>query len=545
MTVTLRPHQEKAADAVDAARRRGVRRALVDMCVGAGKSLFYAEMGRRELELGGRGLAVAPKRELVQQNGGAGTAMGLRVGINSAALNERTWRAPFISASINSVYQHGASFGPISLLCEDEAHLAPHSEAGMLHALRRGLNYPFTVGGTGTPFRLMGGSLVTGEGAPYDEIVYRYSIVDGIRDGYLVEPLSARVDDQVDVTRLRLDKTGDYSGASQDAQMIAMMDNHIAQMLHYGHDRKCWLVFEASAKAARLMYERMNEWGIPTGLVLGDRTKAEALNRHNTVEALRAGRLRAVVNVNCLTTGTDVQQIDMVVLRRKTMSLSLFIQMVGRLLRTIGGNIEESIRQGKANGLLLDFGANVETHGALDFIRPKDTVAKLVSCESCGKRNGAAARNCWSCDEPMTKLCPACLEHVVKGTLDCPHCEHDFRLVAEGETLERKPAALLETPSGAALIAAFKPRSALDGGWVPIRKAFSDGQVLTETGEMHALPELLQQHAADTRWIRCEDGAVVAILVPNGANRTSVKQYGLDGRMMVIPMPQVRQEAAA
>lgn len=540
----FRRHQPEAVDAAEQAFRSGANRVLWDMCVGAGKSITYAEMARREIARGGRAIIVAPSRELVEQNAAACRQLGLQVGINAAAIDERTWRAPVISASINSVYAHAASFGPISLLMEDEAHLVPHSEAGMLRAFRRGLGNPRTVGGTGTPFRLMGGSLIEGEGAPYERIVYRYSIIDGIRDGYLVAPFSASVDDKMDVSKLRIAQ-GEYTEKSQDAQMIAMADNHIAQMLHYGAKRRSWLVFEASRKAAIAMHARMNEWGIPTGLVLGDKTKADALNRRNTVEALRAGRIRAVVNVECLTTGFDVQEIDMLVCRRRTKSLSLWIQIVGRLLRTVGGNIEASILAGKADGLLLDFAGNVDEFGPLDFIRPKDTVARLVSCESCGKRNGAAARNCWSCDDPMTKLCPACLEHVVKGTLDCPHCEHDFRLVAEGETLERKPAALLETPSGAALIAAFKPRSALDGGWVPIRKAFSDGQVLTETGELHALPELLQQHAADTRWIRCEADAVVAILVPNGAARSSVKQYGLDGRMMVVPMPQVRQEAAA
>jgi hypothetical protein len=28
--------------------------------------------------------------------------------------------------------------------------------------------------------------------------------------------------------------------------MLALMDNHIAQMIHHGADRRAWLVFEAS-----------------------------------------------------------------------------------------------------------------------------------------------------------------------------------------------------------------------------------------------------------------------------------------------------------
>lgn len=541
MTITLRPNQIEAADAVEEAFRQGIRRPLVDSCVGSGKSLTMAELARRCVDRGGRAIIAAHTRELVEQNAAACRALGLKTGINAAALGERTWRAPVISAAIQSIHNFGQSFGPIDMLIPDECHLLPHSEAGMYRKLHRALGEPLMPGFSGTTFRLMGGSLVEGEGAPFDKVVYRYSILDGIRDGYLVPAFSVSADDKIDATKLKT-KQGEFTGDSQDAQMLALMDNHVAQMIHHGAKRRSWLVFEASTKAAKAMTERLVQWGVPTGLVLGETPAAE---RAATIAAYRAGRLRCLVNVAALTTGFDVQEVDMLVMRRRTKSLGLYIQMTGRLLRTIGGHIDKSTLAGKADGIVLDFAGNIDQHGPLDFIRPKDTVARLVSCEACGKRNGAAARSCWSCDEPMTKLCPACLVDVVKGTLDCPHCEHDFRLVAEGETLERKPAALLDTPSGAALIAAFKPRSALDGGWVPIRKAFSDGQVLTESGELHALPALLQQHAADTRWIRSEGGEVIAILVPNGANRTSVKQYGQDGKMMVVPMPQVKQGEAA
>jgi superfamily II DNA or RNA helicase len=63
------------------------------------------------------------------------------------------------------------------------------------------------------------------------------------------------------------------------------------------------------------------------------------------------------------------------------MSLGLYIQMTGRLLRTIGGNIEASIRAGKADGIVLDFAGNIDQHGPLDFIRPKDTSNRAGQCE--------------------------------------------------------------------------------------------------------------------------------------------------------------------
>lgn len=541
--ITLRPHQIAAADAVEDAFRFGITRPLMDACVGSGKSLIYGELARRAIMRGERVLICAHTRELVKQNASACRALGLQTGINAAALDERTWRAPVISAAVQSIFRNASSFGPISLLCIDESHLIPHAEGGMYRELHRALGYPRMVGGSGTPFRLQGGSLVQGEGAPFEKIVYRYGIMDGIRDGYLVAPYSVRTDDRLDPAKLKT-RQGEYTGESQDAQMFAMMDNHIAQMLHHGRDRKAWLVFEASDKAVRAMAQRMNEWGIPTGFVLSTKSRAESIRRDQAIHDLASGKLRALVSMNALTTGYDEQRIDMLVCRRRTKSLSLWIQIVGRLLRTIGGNIDASMAAGKADGLLLDFADNTAEFGPLDWIRPKDTAARLASCDECGKRNQAAAMHCWACDAPMTKLCPACLVAVVKGTLDCPHCDHDMRAGERGPTAGPK---LLDTPSGAALISAFRPRSALDGGWVPIRKAWSQGDVtsvVTEQGDAFVLPAPLVAHAVDARWIRVADGELVGLLVPNGANRTSVRQYSRGGELLIVPMPSARQDAA-
>jgi DNA repair protein RadD len=528
--LTLRPNQIEAADAVESAWRGGIARPLVDSCVGSGKSLTMAELARRAVTRGERVIIAAHTRELVEQNAGACRALGLQTGINAAALGERTWRAPVISAAIQSIHRSAHSFGPIGVFLGDEAHLWPHSEQGMYRGLIRDLNPGRIAGLSGTVFRLQGGSLVEGEAAPFDAVVYRYSILDGIRDGYLVPAFSVAADDKIDATRLK-SKGGEFTGDSQDAQMLGLMDNHIAQMVHHGAARRAWLVFEASTKAAKAMTARMNEWGVPTGLVLGETPAGE---RAGTIAAYRAGRLRCLVNVAALTTGFDVQEVDMLVMRRRTKSLGLYIQMTGRLLRTIGGHIDASTRAGKADGIVLDFAGNIDAHGPLDFIRPKDTAIRLVSCEDCGKRNAPAAMRCWACDAPMTKLCPLCLGSVQKGVQDCPHCNYDMR-VERAEPVD--PATkLLQTPSGAALIAAYKTGAERLGGWLPVRRAWErDGVVILAVGERQV--ETVRAWGA-ARWARLgEDGAIDAVLVPNGQSRTTALQITRDGVQLPVPMP--------
>jgi superfamily II DNA or RNA helicase len=162
-------------------------------------------------------------------------------------------------------------------------------------------------------------------------------------------------------------------------------------MQHYGADRRAWLVFEASDKAAQAMAQRMNEWGIPTGVVLGETQGARAAtrrSRHSAPAACVHWSTRTA-----LTTGFDVQQVDMLVMRRATKSLGLYLQMTGRLLRTIDGNITaSSIAAGQVGrpgaGLRRKYGQ----HGPLDFIRPRATASKLVKCANRAAPNNPSAR---------------------------------------------------------------------------------------------------------------------------------------------------------
>ncbi len=540
MTFEFRRHQLEAADAVENAFRAGIDRPLVNMCVGSGKSLTMAELARRNWQRGERTITLVHRPELAVQDKKANDTIGVPCGLNVAKFGERTWRGPNICAMINSVYTSPHAFGIVQNIFVDECHMIPHSEAGMYRAFLRAFPSARIVGFSGTTFRLQGGSLIEGEGALFRKEVYCYSILDGIRDGYLVPAFSADADDKIDVSKLR--KTaGEYTAASQDAQMIALMDSHIMQMRVGGADRKAWLIFEASQKAAIAMAERLNAWGIPAAVII-DKTK----NREAILQAFDRGQLRALVNVETLTTGYDSQRIDLVCFRRRTMSLGLYIQMCGRGLRTIGGNIDASIRAGKSDCVYYDFAGLVDQHGPLDFIRPKEIKSKLVSCESCGKRNAGAAMKCWACNEPMTKNCPACLQPIQKGLLDCPLCEHDMRVGAvDGDG--PKPAKLLERPSGAALIASYKTGAAREGGWLPVRRVWEQDAVVTVATDAAQLvvDGMLQGYVDKARWVRvAASGEVDAVLIPNGSSRTSVLQVtvGAGGVVQLpVPMPQISE----
>jgi hypothetical protein len=107
---------------------------------------------------------------------------------------------------------------------------------------------------------------------------------------------------------------------------------------------------------------------------------------------------------------------------------------------------------------------------------------------------------------------------------------------------------LLETPSGAALISTFAKNVDRDGGWIAVRKVYrlTDGRMTVDTDskEWVELPETLKPFGDKAKWIRLSGTEAEALLLPNGASRTSALQVDATGAALVVPMPPLLQVAA-
>jgi DNA repair protein RadD len=120
-----------------------------------------------------------------------------------------------------------------------------------------------------------------------------------------------------------------------------------------------------------------------------------------------------VVNNNCLTTGVDYAEIDLIVVLRPTTSPGLWIQILGRGTRpffakgydltTIEGRFEAMRDGGKENCLVLDFAGNTARLGPInDPVIPKvkgskGGTAPVKICELCNTYNHASVRVCDCC----------------------------------------------------------------------------------------------------------------------------------------------------
>jgi DNA repair protein RadD len=108
--------------------------------------------------------------------------------------------------------------------------------------------------------------------------------------------------------------------------------------------------------------------------------------RDRAAADFKAGRLKAICNVNVYTEGFNAKQVDCIVLLRPTLSKGLYVQMVGRGLR---------VHPNKTDCLVLDYANCISTHGPIDCI-DEGSIA-LYTCKRCANVFSRQVRTCPHC----------------------------------------------------------------------------------------------------------------------------------------------------
>ena len=125
--IKLRPYQEQAASAVDAARARGLRSGLIVLATGGGKTTIFSHLIGQEAKRGGRSLILAHRDELVEQAADRISSMtDVRVDIEGGD-RKAIGTAEAVVASVQTIGRAGSSrLGWLrpTLIVTDECHHA-------------------------------------------------------------------------------------------------------------------------------------------------------------------------------------------------------------------------------------------------------------------------------------------------------------------------------------------------------------------------------------------------------------------------------------
>jgi DNA repair protein RadD len=424
----LRPYQADALKALDDYWTAGGGHPLVAMATATGKSVLIAKLiadiAAHFPDL--RALVLVHVRELLTQNLDHLLRVwpGVPYGINSAGLKQRDWQAPIVLANIQSVWRSPQRLGRRDLVIIDEAHLVPHEGDGMYRTLidsLRELEPTMRVCGlSATPYRLDTGRLDQGDGKIFDDVVFDYGIAEGIRDGWLAPLSSKATTTSIDVSGVAV-RGGEFvPGALEDAADDATVVNAaVEEIIQRGENRRSWLLFCCGVHHAWHVGEALRERGIAAATVTATTPADE---RDRIIADFRSGAIRALTNVNVLTTGFNVPAVDLIAMLRPTLSTGLYVQMIGRGTRKADG---------KYDCLVLDFAGNVMRHGPVD------------------RAEGAAGngRAGVKVDTITAKRCPECGELNVLRATECTCCGHEFP--------QEQP----------------KPKHAATADWIPIMGA--------------------------------------------------------------------------
>ena len=328
----LRDYQRACLTAIFERYKAGVRRQLVCLPTGTGKTVVFASFPEF-FRMKNRMLVLAHREELLEQAAAKlrAASPGLEVGIEQGD-NYASPTANVVLASVATIGRTGSQRlerldpSQFNLIVVDEAHHA------IADSWQRVLDHfgvfapdskKLLVGFTATPKRMSGDGLET----VFQEIVFERDIKTMIALGYLSPIAAYRVETTVDLTRVRT-KLGDFAvkqlaeavnTEGRNGLVVKVYEEHLASAKT--------VVFCVDVAHARNVAQAFRDAGISAAAIDGE-MPSDA--RKAALRDFSEGRIRVLTNCMVLTEGYDEPSIEGIILARPTKSTPLYTQMIGR-----------------------------------------------------------------------------------------------------------------------------------------------------------------------------------------------------------------------
>lgn len=344
----LRPYQEEAIDEVNAARERGVKRMLISLPTGAGKTVIFSRLAAQaERQV----LILAHREELLTQAKDKLERTLESMGIEgSVEIEQGDKRAsPDAKVAVCSIRSlHPERLGKmmkgrdLELIIYDECHHAAATDNKRV--LEQIGCFEHDWNGT-----LLGFTATTrrgdGQGLDdvFEEIIYSRTIGQMIADQYLTPLKGYRIATSADL--VRVGKSGEDFNIEELSEAVDIKERNalVARSIQeLARDRRT-IAFCVTVAHAKNLSKALNKIGVPTGVIHGE-MKREA--RDFVLTNFAEGKLQAITNVMVLTEGFDDPGVSCIAMARPTRSSSLYTQCVGRGTR---------LAEGKEDCLVLDF----------------------------------------------------------------------------------------------------------------------------------------------------------------------------------------------
>ena len=322
-----RPLQQEALAALAETRADGHAAGLVVMATGLGKTWLAAfDSSRPQFR---RVLFVAHREEILRQSRDVFRRVRPDGDLGLYYGGEKEPDARVVFASIQTLAGRLSQFraDAFDYIVIDEFH---HAAASSYRRVIDHFSPSFLLGLTATPERMDGADLLTLCG---DNLVYECTLVEGIEREELVPFHYWGVPDPVDFQPIPW-RGGRFDLQALTGAVETRKRAHSALEEWSKRRGGRTLGFCVSISHADFMASYFTEQGVACAAVHTGPTSAP---RHETINALREGRLEIVFAVDIFNEGLDVPEIDTVLMLRPTESPVIFLQQLGRGLRTSEG----------------------------------------------------------------------------------------------------------------------------------------------------------------------------------------------------------------
>jgi DNA repair protein RadD len=375
MSFTPRPYQVEAINtAVDFFSEKKLYNGVLILPTGSGKSVVIANIASRLPE---KTLVFQPSKEILEQNYAKFLSYGFRAAIYSASAGmKQIDKVTF--ATIGSVARKQHIFRDFKYIIVDECHLI-NAKEGMYRDFIKAFGNVKVLGLTATPYRLSAGF----EGAMlkfitrtspriFNKVLY-YVQNDVLFDSGHLTALKYFAFNVVDRTMLQTNSNGtDFTEASLRSYYRQIDMPKIT--IEYGNrllsKRKNLLIFCSLIEEANRVSR-----GIPGSVVITGETDKKV--REKILSQFKSGAIQCVVNVGVLVVGFDYPELEAILIARSTMSLALYYQMVGRVMRP---------HKDKDAGWVVDLGGNIKMFGKIETMKIEKNEKGLFSVWNNGRQ---------------------------------------------------------------------------------------------------------------------------------------------------------------
>lgn len=340
----LRPYQQEAKDAIFEQWDNGVKKTLLVLPTGCGKTVVFAKVTEDCVRQGNRVLILAHRGELLDQ---AADKLMKTTGLGCALEKaENTCLGSWFRVVVGSVQtlmrqkrleQFPEDFFDTIII--DEAH---HCISDSYQKVLKHFPDAQILGVTATPDR----GDMQNLGQFFESLAYEYTLPKAIKEGYLTPIKALTIPLKIDMSSVSV-QAGDFKASDIGTALDPYLEGIAEEMKKYCSDKKT-VVFLPLVKTSQKFRDLLNEHGFQAAEVNGNsQDRAEILADFET------GKYNVLCNSMLLTEGWDCPSVDCIVVLRPTKVRSLYCQMVGRGTRLFPG---------KDHLLLLDFLWHTERH---------------------------------------------------------------------------------------------------------------------------------------------------------------------------------------